>query len=214
MKHNRPIKDFEWMNELDNAKGLNTGQNYNSRFAAVSFLDSIAQSARHETADIVKNAHFFSLTMDGTTDKAAIEQETLFIRTAIHGKVTTKFLCVWEPEATTSIALHELIKTKLTDTLISIYMGKIVGFGSDGASNMTGKRGGVITLMRRDYPWLIGVHCPQVGVQGSIWMWRISHILTWAYQKTMTPIPILSQTLSSNKARRKMKFYWKLYLKA
>ena len=128
VKHNRPIKDFEWMNELDNAKGLNTGQNYNSRFAAVSFLDSIAQSARHETADTVKNAHLF-LNMDGTTDKAAIEQETLFIRTAIHGKVTTKFLCVGEPEATTSIALHELIKTKLTDTLISIYMGKIVGFG-------------------------------------------------------------------------------------
>ena len=38
-------------------------------------------------------------------------------------------------------------------------MGKIVGFGSDTASDMTGKRGGVITLMRRDYPWLIGVHC-------------------------------------------------------
>lgn len=159
VKHNRPIKDFEWMNELDNAKGINTGQNYNSRFAAVTFLGSIAQSVRNETADIVKDAQFFSLTMDGTTDNAAIEQETLFLRTAIDGKVITKFLCVGEPEATTSVALHELIKKKLSGTLISRHMTKIVGFGSDGASNMTGTRGGVITLMRRDYPWLIGVHC-------------------------------------------------------
>ena len=61
VKHNRPIKYFEWTNELDNAKGLNNGQNYNSCFAAVSFLDSIAQSVLDEMTDIVKDVHFVSL---------------------------------------------------------------------------------------------------------------------------------------------------------
>ena len=50
---------------------------------------------------------------------------------------TRKLLYAGKPEAT-SIALHELLNTKLTDTLFQ-YIGKIVGFGSDAASDMTGK---------------------------------------------------------------------------
>ena len=34
--------------------------------------------------------------MDVTTDKAGVEQEILFLRTARHGKIITKFLCVGE----------------------------------------------------------------------------------------------------------------------
>ena len=105
MKLNRQIKDFEWMNELNNAKSLSTDQ----WFAAVSFRRSIAHSVGDETTDIVKDTHFVSLTMDGTTDKAAVEQETLFLRTASHGKIITKYLCVGVPEAT-SVVLHDLVK--------------------------------------------------------------------------------------------------------
>lgn len=38
-------------------------------------------------------------------------------------------------------------------------MNKLVGFGSDGAANMMGKKTGLITLMRNDHPEIIGVHC-------------------------------------------------------
>jgi hypothetical protein len=39
------------------------------------------------------------------------------------------------------------------------HMGKLVGFGSDGAANMMGKKTGLVTLMQHDHPEMISVHC-------------------------------------------------------
>jgi hypothetical protein len=33
IKHNRPISDYVWLNELDEAKGLDHGETYNNRFS-------------------------------------------------------------------------------------------------------------------------------------------------------------------------------------
>ena len=39
-------------------------------------------------------------------------------------------------------------------------MNKLIGFGSDGASNMTGQKHGMVTHMKNDHPDMIGIHCP------------------------------------------------------
>ena len=38
-------------------------------------------------------------------------------------------------------------------------MGKLVGFGSDGASNMVGVKHGLVTLIKKDYPGVVGIQC-------------------------------------------------------
>ena len=38
-------------------------------------------------------------------------------------------------------------------------MTKCVGFGSDGAANMLGIKGGLVTLLKQDFPSIIGIHC-------------------------------------------------------
>ena len=35
----------------------------------------------------------------------------------------------------------------------------IVGFGSDGASVMVGRRGGVVALLKAEVPHLVDIHC-------------------------------------------------------
>jgi hypothetical protein len=35
-------------------------------------------------------------------------------------------------------------------------MDKCIGFGSDGASNMMGKKKGLVVLLKKDYPQIIG----------------------------------------------------------
>ena len=42
---------------------------------------------------------------------------------------------------------------------ISGDMGKLLGFGSHGASKMTGVKGGLVTLLKQDYPGVVGIHC-------------------------------------------------------
>ncbi len=159
VKHNRPLTDFVWLNELDKAKGLDVGISYNNEKAGPKFLKNIADMEREHSEDVVADTKFFSLTMDGTTDGGTVEQETLFMRTCRSGNIDTRFICIGEPEATTSEALHAFVLKKLDTHNISPHMQKCVGFGSDGAATMVGKRNGLIALLKRDHPSIVGVHC-------------------------------------------------------
>ena len=46
IKHNRPISDFIWINELDEAKGLSHSVTYNNRAAATLFLEIIGVTVK------------------------------------------------------------------------------------------------------------------------------------------------------------------------
>ena len=47
----------------------------------------------------------------------------------------------------------------LGEHVLSDHMSKFIGFGSDGASNMTGVKAGLVTLLRKDFPEIVGIHC-------------------------------------------------------
>lgn len=40
-----------------------------------------------------------------------------------------------------------------------VELSKVMGFGSDGASVMMGRRGGVVAKLKEENPNLIGIHC-------------------------------------------------------
>ena len=114
---NRPLSDFTWLTALDKAKGLEVGESHSNPHAATSMLGFISETER-EMVEMVQKSKFFSLTMDGSTDDATIEQETLFIRTCINGKLFVKFLCVGEPNSTSSQELYQFVNSQLKYTSI------------------------------------------------------------------------------------------------
>ena len=160
---NRPLSDFTWLTALDKAKGLEVGESHSNPHAATSMLGFISETHRESIVEMVQKSKFFSLTMDGSTDDATIEQETLFIRTCINGKLFVKFLCVGEPNSTSSQELYQFVNSQLKSTKIYEHMTKCVGFGSDGAANMLGIKGGLVTLLKQDFPSIIGIHCLLTG---------------------------------------------------
>ena len=156
---NRPFSDYVWLNELDKCKGIDKGDTYNNEKAAFIFLQSIADVERDKNVVTIQNVKFFSLTMDGSTDDASVEQETLFLRFCHRGKVQHKFIAIGEPETTCSEDLYNFVIEQLRSKNLLDQMNKCVGFGSDGASNMTGLRNGLISRLKEDYPYIIGIHC-------------------------------------------------------
>lgn len=74
--------------------------------------------------------------MDGTTDISGDEQETIYVRSSLKGSVTERFLSIGTPVSTCSSDLYEFVVE--TFKQFSINTDKLVGMGSDGASNMTG----------------------------------------------------------------------------
>ena len=74
------FKDFIWLCELDEAKGLSIGKTYRNPKAAKTFCSNIAQSERNSLTDDITTAQFLSLIMDGSTDAEIVEQESVFAR--------------------------------------------------------------------------------------------------------------------------------------
>ncbi|WAR03077.1 hypothetical protein MAR_009635 [Mya arenaria] len=78
--------------------------------------------------------------MDGSTDVAGDEQETVYIRTAVNGADTERFLSI----------------------------GKLVAMVSDGASNMMGVRSGLSTLLKEQVNSEIKSYKNKQGLKTSI----------------------------------------------
>jgi hypothetical protein len=134
VKHNRPIKDVEWLIQLDKAKGVDCGETYANRKSATTFLEYMSWTESQNITKLVQSAHFFSLSMDGSTDEGSVEQETLFVRICINGQLQTKFLCIGEPSSTSASHLHEFVNEQMKAH--GLDYAKLVGFGCDGAANM------------------------------------------------------------------------------
>ena len=158
MKHNRPISDYTWLCELDKAKGSDIGQTYLNNKASLDFIKSISNHESEKSKEMLDQSHFFSIMMDGSTDISGDEQEALYIRTSHLGKPIERFLSIGSPNSTRSIDLESFIMKVFDDN--GINANKLVGLGSDGASNMTGKKGDLAALLKSNVnSELVNVHC-------------------------------------------------------
>lgn len=84
--------------------------------------------------EVVKNAKFYSLSMDGRTDEGCVEQKTLFVRVCNQSKWTHKFFTLGNPpQLVLQICMH-LCLDNINN--LSLDLSKMVGFGCDGAANM------------------------------------------------------------------------------
>lgn len=82
------------------------------------------------------------------------EYESLYLRTSIDGKIYEKFICLGTSKSACSNDIFNFIKGQF-----SMWWHKVIGFCSDGASNMQGSRNGVAALVKKDNPGVIVIHC-------------------------------------------------------
>ncbi|PIK53263.1 putative zinc finger protein [Apostichopus japonicus] len=159
-KKARPFADFVEQCDLDEAKGVDVGQTYRTEPKCREFTDAISEIQRQNLEKEISDSKFFSVMCDEATDAAVVEQIILFVSN--YGKVTTRFLSIQKLERATAAncygeiiaALHEYCGIQEPEL-----WSKLVGFGSDGASVMTGRRSGVGARMKEHQPKLQTVHC-------------------------------------------------------
>ncbi|VDI01683.1 Hypothetical predicted protein [Mytilus galloprovincialis] len=158
IKNNRPLRDFPWLCKLDILKGLDLGDTYQNQKAALDFMTAIGQASSDKTVKLINSTNFFAFMMDGSTDISGDEQEVLYVRTSVDGKVVEQYLGIGSPKSTSSLDLKEFA-VNMFDSC-GLDKGKLVAMGSDGASNMVGRRSGLATLLRQEVnDEIINVHC-------------------------------------------------------
>ena len=121
-KQNRPLTDYTWLAKLDKAKGLEIGHTYLNEKGALRFIECIADTTRKSIHDLLKAAPFFSFVMDGSTDISGDEQESMYVRTVLNGKIYMKFLAIGTPASTCSNDLYEHVLATFKETGVDAYV--------------------------------------------------------------------------------------------
>jgi hypothetical protein len=112
IKHRKPFTDYEWLCRLDDIKGLNPGKTYRTAKSAKTFSVFIAETERKTLREKLEQARFLSITSDGSTDCDTTEQEIVFVRFAVKGKL---LICVWETNSFHLFYLHHKLSTLFTN---------------------------------------------------------------------------------------------------
>ena len=191
-KAGRPFTDMEWMCALDEKKGLDVGALYRTDKKCCEFIHYIAEEQRVGLQQKLQSNNFFSIMVDGTTDSSVSDAEIIYIRytstllaqilllaymhrQAVKGVVSVHFLAyVNITRGTADHILNAIVlalEKGLQMTKQTIFT-KLVGFGSDGASVMTGCKSGVSTRLKGEQPLLFTLHCMahrlELGFKGII----------------------------------------------
>ena len=162
IKSNKSFRDFKWLCQLDDAKGLYPGNTYRTDKAARQIAKTIARVERLKLAEELLHANFISLICDGSTDASFSEQEVLYVRYATGGSVQTKFVGLGSPNVADANGLKDTIVKILqhADTSMDDLKHKLVGFGCDGAAVNMGSQNGLGVLLKDTFqPSMVTIHC-------------------------------------------------------
>lgn len=158
-KEELPFSKFSSIVNLEKLHGVDLGTTYLNRLAAKAFTMSIGHVMIESVKEELKQALYVSLMTDGSTDASVKEKELVFVRFIRHdGSCCMRLLGLRDIASATAAGLVTVV-TKVCDDMGLKYKSQLVGFMADGASVNFGVKSGVIAMLRRDVPWLVGIHC-------------------------------------------------------
>ena len=108
-KHRKSFKDYVWICDLQEANGVEMGKTYRNAKQCANFIGSIAESYRSQMSDTVTKPQFISLSADGATDSAIMEQEIVFMRVSSEGTVSTKLVGITNPVSPSAVDIYSAI---------------------------------------------------------------------------------------------------------
>lgn len=171
-----PFTKYPRICVLEQRHGVNLGAVYLNNNSCKEFTHYIAEANRQKLVTTISNAQFFSLLIDGSTDKSNNDNELLMVvwcnpngtDEKIHTQI--QFLNVDRPEGLLQSLKHGLQSLGIHD-LSGAACKKLVGIGTDGASTNIAARG-LKGLVERELEWIF-------------WMWCLAHHLELAVKDAL-----------------------------
>lgn len=160
VKHNFTIRSFPALLSLQKLNGLDLRVAYQNRMAASVFIASIAEVQVRSVVDKLNEQEFFSILLDGSTDKSTIEQEIVYARLLdINLKPYNMFLGLMPVKGACAIDIADELGDFLDRLGVTDWKGRLSSLGTDGASVNTGSQGGLGTILKKDIPYMLQIHC-------------------------------------------------------
>ena len=110
---------------------------------------------------ILKSESLFSISIDESTSVANVQSLIVFARFLFDGSGCTYFLGLSPLSVAAAAAIYESSHQFMVELGLTYYVLKqqLVGFCSDGASNMVGQFSGVATILKSNCPLVKTFHC-------------------------------------------------------
>lgn len=121
-------------------------------------IESVKYVIQEIILEELKNADFVSIQADETTDVSCRAQFSIIVRYIYKNEIVERFLGFYDVSSNkTAIGLS----TKILEVLNSCQIGKnkLVSQTYDGASVMSGSKGGVQTIIKQTHPQALFIHC-------------------------------------------------------
>ncbi|CAI7878160.1 unnamed protein product [Closterium sp. NIES-53] len=100
---------------------------------------------------------FIGLTFDESTDRARGKHLIVFATFLNNGVAVTEFLALLTVQKCDASSLFTVLMSHLDS--VGVDINRVSGVGTDGASVMTGDKGGLVSRLRERVPHLVGCHC-------------------------------------------------------
>lgn len=163
-KNDRPYLDHPELIDLQRANGCNVGRILHSPTVCTDIIDHIAHEMRKKLiSEIVLQKRPFSVLIDESTSLGKNSCLIIYIRSCVgeSSEPLSFMLDIIDLKDTTAAGILDALleclnKHGLTDTVLTQFW---LGLGTDGASVMLGKRGGLCVQLKEKYPNLIAWHC-------------------------------------------------------
>lgn len=163
-KAGKPASNFKLMCAIQMKNGLNMGKNYLNRFGYTKFLTAYG--------DIIKETQscpFVSVLSDGSTDKAIVEQELVYVRYVPESTrlpITRMVQIVPLPSGSAEGVYSAVVQALASVGLPMYKLGldakdcpSLVCANFDGASVNFGCKSGVATRLKAVFPDIVAIHC-------------------------------------------------------
>ena len=131
---------------------------YNNAVAAREFVMAISSVLKDQQWAEVCASPVLSVMVDETTDISTDEELIIYlVYITTSGEVVSKYSGIMCVESTTAHELFNVITSYLVDH--GVDLRRVVGLGTDGASNMTGRENGLGAKFKSVCGYIVCIHC-------------------------------------------------------
>ena len=154
-----PFTNYTGLVKLQLKNGLELCGSYQSDKACRRFIDYIHDDVAEPILQKIKDANVMSIMFDGSTDNSVTEIELVYIRILDHGEPRNYYLGIAACEHAHADGIYAAIDGTIAKKIGIDWKAKTVGAGCDGASVNTGRNHSVSTLLLKEQPCIIVMHC-------------------------------------------------------
>lgn len=167
-KLNRPYTDHFPLVQLQQENGIDMGKTLHSRWSSNNIIQHISSQMKKKLSEkIIANNCKISLLMDESTTISRKSTLIVYVRTSLFNCDASSADAFAYPLEL--VELSSLSSSHIVDSLYGVLdkhgfneaflSSNLIGLCSDGASNMVGRKSGVLTTINKKYPNTLIWHC-------------------------------------------------------